>query len=80
MLTVHDIEIPLKIGDLDPVEERTGQQARLDNLGYRAGPVGGDNPEQFRSAVEEFQCDQDMKVTGDCDSTTQARLKKAHGC
>jgi hypothetical protein len=80
LLTVHDIEIPLKIGNLDPVEEPTGQQARLNNLGYRPGPVGEDNPEQFRSAVEEFQCDQGMKVTGDCDSATQRRLQKVHGC
>ena len=80
MLTVNDIEIPLKIGDLDPVEKVTGQKARLNNLGYRAGPLDEDNPEQFRSAVEEFQCDQGMKVTGNCDSGTRARLKKVHGC
>ena len=80
MLTIDDTELPLMIGHLDPVEKTTGQQARLNNLGYSAGPVGEDRPLQFRSAVEEFQCDQGMKVTGDMDAATRARLEKVHGC
>src|SRR5262249_18638965 len=41
-LTVESlhIDVPFKIGYLDPVDEPTGQQARLNNLGYNAGPVG----------------------------------------
>lgn len=80
MLTIHEIELPLKIGHLDPVQEVSGQQARLNNLGYRAGPVGEDRPLQFQSAVEEFQCDEGMKVTGVMDAATQAKLEKVHGC
>jgi len=52
----------------------------LNNLGYEAGDVGAPDPERFRSAVEEFQCDQDMDVTGDCDDATQSQLRSAHGC
>ena len=75
-----DIIIEFKIGHLDPVEEVTGQQARLNNLGYNAGEVGRADPYQFRSAVEEFQCDHKLKVDGDCGPQTQAKLKEVHGC
>jgi hypothetical protein len=36
--------------------------------------------EQFRSAVEEFQCDHDLAVDGICGPMTQAKLKQVHGC
>jgi len=92
--------IPLKIGDLDPETKVSGQIARLNNLGYNAGevperPVTEDEAEkvakspQFRSAVEEFQCDfmgQDSLVVikrvvdGICGEKTQAKLKEIHGC
>ena len=112
--------IPIKIGNLDPVDQLSGQIARLNNLGYFAGDLdatqgtsgsgnnadssgsgsddngssaGGDGDgdnsasggqqgsnDQFRSAVEEFQCDQGLTVDGKCGPITQAKLKQAHGC
>jgi len=42
-----DIQIPLLIGSLDPVEEVSGQIARLNNLGYSAGDP--DSPPQSGS-------------------------------
>ena len=74
-------EGPLKIGYLDPVSEKSGQVARLNNLGYFAEePDNPDDGDVFRSAVEEFQCDNGLPVTGDCDDATQAQLEAAHGC
>jgi hypothetical protein len=78
-LRISGAEIPLKIGHLDPVTEITGQRARLNSLGYNAGPVDKDSPEQFRSAVEEFQCDHKLTVDGICGPATQAKLKAVHG-
>ena len=72
--------IPIRIGHLDPVEEVSGQQARLNNLGYDAGPVDGKDGEKFRFALQEFQCDHGLKVDGVCDAGTQAKLKEIHGC
>ena len=40
---------PIKIGYLDPVDQITGQQARLNNLGYFAGEIGGTDPEALES-------------------------------
>jgi N-acetylmuramoyl-L-alanine amidase len=81
MLDITGVQIPIKIGHLDPIDTLSGQQARLNNLGYDAGNSADANDEQFRSAVEEFQCDRGIKpITGVCDTATQAKLKTEHGC
>jgi hypothetical protein len=72
--------IPIKIGDLDPVDEVSGQAARLDNLGYFPGDGTAGSADQFSSAVEEFQCDNNLPVNGICDPATQSKLKEQHGC
>jgi len=75
----RDTLIPVKIGDLDPEDTTSGQLARLNNLGYLPGD--GTDPDAFRSAVEEFQCDHPpLKVDGTCGKKTQEQLKKVHGC
>jgi hypothetical protein len=79
-LLVGERVLPLKIGHLDPIEEHPGRRERLNNLGYRAGQGdSGDDP-LFRSAVEEFQCDHDLTVTGVVDPETQGKLQEIHGC
>ena len=79
-----DLKVTLAIGHLDPIETVTGQIARLNNLGYDAGDV--QEPEsdadrlRFRSAVEEFQCNEKLRVDGVCGPKTQEKLKAVHGC
>jgi N-acetylmuramoyl-L-alanine amidase len=74
-----DLDLTLQIGHLDPLDSVTGQKARLNNLGYDAGEVNDEVTLQYKSAVEEFQCDQKLTVDGDCGKNTQAALKKVHG-
>jgi hypothetical protein len=76
----NGLQIPVKVGDMDPVDEISGQEDRLNNLGYFAGSKGDPDDPRFRSAVEEFQCDFGLHVDGDCGAKTQAKLKQAHGC
>ncbi len=76
------IEIALSIGELDPVEKQSGWLARLINLGYYRGSVtdDGDAAQKLISwALEEFQCDNGLKVTGKPDAATLAKLKEMHG-
>ena len=72
--------IPIKIGHLDPIDEISGQVARLNNLGYSAGKLDGSDTGTFESAVEEFQCDNNLAVDGICGPNTQSKLKQVHGC
>jgi hypothetical protein len=78
-----DAIIPIRVGDLDPVEEESGQRGRLNNLGYFAGPFPENdatgNDKAFKSAIEEFQCDFALVVDGKCGPKTQEKLKEVHG-
>ena len=74
------VAAPLKIGHLDPVAEVSGQHARLCNLGYYRGAEDKIDEELFRLAIEEFQCDENLTVTGQGDEQTQAKLVARHGC
>jgi hypothetical protein len=78
--TLDGIFIPLQVGHLDPVEEKTGQIARLNNLGYFAGPADKIEEKLLVSAIEEFQCDHGLKVDGVCGPKTQGKLVELHGC
>jgi N-acetylmuramoyl-L-alanine amidase len=91
--TERKIKHQLLIGHLNPIqaeddptdpppqtEDRfSGQRARLNNLGYFAG-FDEKNEKQLRWAVEEFQCDQKLKVTGIMDQQTKAKLEEVYGC
>jgi hypothetical protein len=77
---VDSFQINILIGNLDPVDEFSGQWGRLANLGYLTGPPDEAQAEDFKSAVEEFQCEHDLTVDGRCGPKTQAKLKQVHGC
>jgi hypothetical protein len=79
-----DVKIPVFIGGLNPIKEVTGQQQRLNNLGYFAG-FDEHSTAQLKFAIEEFQCDhlkecKLTKPTGDMDDHTRDALEKAYGC
>ena len=76
------IPIEVHVGHLDPVETESGQRARLDALGYDAGDPqqAGDKNLAFRSAAEEFQCDNGLTVDGKVRPKTRAKLKEVYGC
>jgi hypothetical protein len=76
---IEEVAIPVKIGHLDPVEEITGQKARLGNLGYYVGAIDDKQDDAFRLAVEEFQCEHALAVDGVCGPATRAKLKSVHG-
>jgi hypothetical protein len=80
-LVLGDLEFQLQVGSLDPIDKPSGQIARLNNLGYEAGDTQTVDTDAFESAVEEFQCDNQIKpITGACDGNTQGILQKVHGC
>jgi hypothetical protein len=78
-LVLPDRELSLLVGHLTPNDDPAGWRARLNNLGYEAGSSDDEEDPQLRSAIEEFQCDNGLAVTGSCDASTQAKLLELHG-
>jgi len=78
--TFVDIGTRLRIGDLDPVDQVSGQIARLSNLGYFFYRGDGHDEERLHRGIQEFQCDHGLEVTGRCGPETQCKLTELHGC
>jgi hypothetical protein len=78
-LRILDMVIPLLVGHLDPVCVPSGQEARLENLGYAVTSDDESDEQAFQGAVEEFQCDKGLVVDGICGPKTQAKLEDVHG-
>jgi len=70
----------LQIGHLDPVEETSGIQARLNNLGFDCGSVDGIIGPRTEAAVKAFQEEHSLNVDGIPGPKTQAKLKEVYGC
>ena len=73
-------DLTARIGFLQPVDTLAGQRERLTNLGYEAGDSSDPKQLDFRSAVEEFQCDHGLAVDGVVGPVTRAKLVAVHGC
>jgi hypothetical protein len=65
---------------LDPVEEVSGQQARLKNLGYFAGEITGTMDDATISALQLFQDKEGLPLSDEADAATCDALLRAHGC
>jgi len=72
------IEMPLQIGHLDPAEEVTGAQARLNHLGFDCGVVDGILGPKTRSALTRFQKAQELTETGEVDGPTSDKMLELH--
>lgn len=66
-LEVEGFEFELSVGGLDPSASPTGLQGRLANLGHFVGLVGDEDEDGLRFAVELFQAEQGLSVTGVAD-------------
>jgi len=71
-------EYPVRIGHMDPVDQPTGVQQRLNNLGFPCGQVDGLIGELTRRAIREFQAKYEMNVTGQPDAATKNKLHQLH--
>lgn len=82
------LPITVQLGRLDPIETLSGQQQRLNNLGYFAGFVKTEATDpkkvdpQFLWAVQEFQCDHmgPKEADGVLGKKTLKKLEEVHGC
>jgi len=72
-------EYDLDLGHMDPVDEVSGVQARLNNLGFDCGPADGKMGPDTEAALRSFQEKHKLQVTGKADAATRAKLVDIHG-
>ena len=76
--TPQEVEYELKLGGLDPIEETTGVQARLNQLGFHCGPVNGKTSARLKQAIKEFQESAGLTASGEMDDATRAKLRELY--
>lgn len=81
LLPAKGYSFPLRIGDMDPITERTGVIKRLANLGLFHPPVDtATADEAFARSLSTFQRLEGLEVTGEADDETRRRLVERFGC
>lgn len=68
------VEYTLQLGHLDPIEEISGVQGRLKNLGFMSGEPSGQADDATVEAIKLFQKDMGLEETGKLDSQTRDAL------
>jgi hypothetical protein len=68
----------LKLGALNPVDDISGLQQRLNNLGYWCGPSAGEMNDETRAAVRAFQTDAQIDSDGIPGPQTHGKLSNFH--
>ncbi len=85
-LSVNGYSWNLLVAHLNPLDANTedggitGTQGRLLNLGYYVGPIDGELSPTTKAALRQFQSEAGLRVTGDLDGPTRAKLRDKHGC
>jgi len=79
ILVENQDEYLLDLGDVDPIDEVSGIQGRLNNLGFNGGPVDGVLGPRTKAAIKEFQRKHKLKETGEVDEATRKKLIEVHG-
>lgn len=78
-LQVGERLFELDMSELPDTESVEGVQERLNHLNYFVGRTDGEEGRFTRMAVERFQRDQGLEVTGRVDAQTSKRLQEVYG-
>ena len=72
-------EYQLNLGHLDPIDQDSGVQQRLSNLGFDCGAEEGQVGPQTQAALKDFQKKHGLEETGTADEATRTELQKVYG-
>ena len=72
-------EYTLPLGSIDPIEELSGVQQRLTNLGYSCASEQETLGELTKASIRSFQKEMHLRVSGELDDATRQKLKEIHG-
>lgn len=68
----------LDLGELDPITELSGVQARLRNLGFLNGTIDGQMSDEFRQAIREFREKTGLPEGEEIDDDFRKKLQETH--
>ncbi|MBV9763681.1 MAG: peptidoglycan-binding protein [Acidobacteriaceae bacterium] len=71
-------QYPVRVGHLNPIDEISGVQQRLNNLGFQAGDEDGQMNDSLKAALSAFQTKYKLNVTGEIDGATKSKLLECH--
>ncbi len=77
--TKRNVVHTVQVGDMDPIEEISGVDKRLQHLGFLPPPPNGDSALRRSAAIRAFQASAGLPVTGAIDDDTRSALVTAHG-
>jgi hypothetical protein len=69
----------IKLGHMDPIDEISGLQGRLNNLGFDCGEENGELNDVTVAAMQAFQAKAGIPVTREPDQATRDALASEHG-
>jgi hypothetical protein len=75
-------DLTLQIGSLTPIDDPSGDgwKARLFNMGFLLDPAAQDGNEELQFALQDFQAQFGLPLTGVCDAATSAQIAESYGC
>lgn len=73
-------EYTINLGDVDPIDQISGVQARLSNMEFDCGAVDGALGPKTTAALKAFQRKYELTESGEADSATREKLLDLHGC
>jgi hypothetical protein len=75
-------EMDLAVGGLNPNDDTSdaGYKARLFNLGFLWDPAVGDGDDEMTIALEDFQAQYGLDISGQLDDATKSQLVQVYGC
>ncbi|MBL4764877.1 MAG: peptidoglycan-binding protein [Colwellia sp.] len=76
---IQSITWLLNIGFLDPLDENSGVQARLNNLGYDCGEIDGKIDNKSKLAIKAFKTNNGLNKDDVVDDITKKKLKEVYG-
>lgn len=71
-------EYKLELGHLDSIEELSGVQGRLRNLGYYGGAIDGQMNDDLVQAIQAFQASEDLEPDGELTQETKDALVRVY--
>jgi hypothetical protein len=76
-----DTTFTLDVGSINPTDDTTdaGYKARLFNLGFLWDPTVADTDDEMVIALQDFQAEYSLTVSGQLDDATKSQLTQTYG-